>query len=199
MTRPSESVPTGDGSPLIVFWRRTDVEGIERLALIVGARGIHAMSTVICIGDGGFRLDHAWELTPDWRAVSLQVERLGADGRRALELEREGNGWRVNGQRRPDLDGAEEPDLSVTPFCNTLPIRRIPGSSDARLTVDVAYVNGKDLTVTRSRHAYERQGPGRIHFVDLGLFVGFEADLQIDDQALVVHYQHLFERVEMRT
>jgi hypothetical protein len=86
---------------------------------------MQAASTVIGVADGGFRLDHTWRLTPNWRAVSLQVERWRADDRRILALERDGGRWRVNGQRRPDLDGAEEPDLSVTPFCNTLPIRRL--------------------------------------------------------------------------
>jgi uncharacterized protein len=199
MTRPLESATVSEGSPMIVFWRRTDVEGLERLALIIGANGVQALSTVICVEDGGFRLDHEWELTPDWRAVSLWVERLGVDGRRALALEREGSGWRVNGQRRPDLEGVDEPDLSVTPFCNTLPMRRILGSQNASIIVDTAYVNGKDLTVTRSRQRYENQGRNRIRYVDLGLFPGFEADLQVDDLALVLHYQHLFERVAITT
>jgi uncharacterized protein len=154
---------------------------------------------VIGVADGGFRLDHAWQLTPDWRATSLRVERWGADDRRVLALERDGCGWRVNGEGRPDLDGAEEPDLSVTPFCNTLPIRRLLASDDASLTLDVAYVNGSDLTVTRSRQRYERQGPGRIRYVDLGLFPGFEAELDVDGRMLVVSYEHLFERVDIRT
>src|SRR5262245_58574684 len=162
---------------MVVFWRRMDVEGLERLELIDAASGIHAISTVICVEDGGFRLDHAWKLTRDWRAVSLQVERLGVDGRRTLRLDREGTSWRVNGQRRPDLDGADEPDLSVTPFCNTLPIRRILKGAEPTLTVDVAYVNGSDLTVTRSRQRYDRKGGWQFRYVDLGIFQVFEADL----------------------
>ena len=88
--------------------------------------------------------------------------------------------------------------MSVTPFCNTLPIRRLLSSDDASLTLDVAYVNGRDLTVSRSRQRYERQGPGRIRYVDLGLFPRFEAELHVDEHMLVVSYEHLFERVETR-
>jgi len=184
-------------SPMVLFWRRTDVEGLERLTLTVGVTGVQAVSTVVGAGDGGFRLDHAWQLTPDWHAVALQVVRWGADDdRRVLALERNGGGWRVNGQHRPDLDGAEDPDMSVTPFCNMLPIRRLLSSGDASLTLDVAYVNGTDLTVSRSRQRYERQESGRIRYVDLGLFPGFEADLHVDERMLVVSYEHLFERVD---
>ena len=111
--------------------------------------------------------------------LSVTVERWNGDGYGVVRLERAGSGWRVDGAARPDLDGAEEPDLSVTPFCNTLPIRRILGSPHASVTVDVAYVNGKDLTVARSRQRYDRQGSGSIRYADLGLFPGFEADLDV--------------------
>jgi hypothetical protein len=180
---------------LVLFWRRIDIEGLERLTLTVGPSGVQAASTVIGVTDGGFRLDHAWQLTADWRAVSLRVDRWGAEDRRVLTLERDGQGWRVNGERRTDLDGTAEPDLSATPFCNTLPIRRLLASGEASVTVDVAYVSAKDLKVARSRQRYERQGPGRIRYVDLGLFRGFVAELKVDDRMLVVSYEGLFERV----
>ena len=112
--------------------------GLERLELTVGAAGVQAVSTVICAGEGGFRIDHVWELTLDWHAVRVHVERFGAEGRRVLALERDRDRWRVNGEPRPDLDGTDEPDLSVTPFCNTLPIRRILGVDRASVTVNVA-------------------------------------------------------------
>jgi len=183
---------------VVIFWRRIDLDGIERMTLAARENGVRAVSTIICVEDDGFRMDHTWHLTPDWRAVSLQVERLGVDGQRHVTLERNGGGWRVNGERRSDLDGADEPDLSVTPFCNSLPIRRLLSSDAKSLTVDVAYVDGKDLTVTRSRQRYDRLGPDRVRFVDLGLSAGFEAEIRVDDRMLVLSYEHLFERVEIR-
>lgn len=179
----------------VLFWRRTDVEGLERLELTVSPEAVCAVSTVICLEDGGFRIDHRWRLTPDWRAVSVRVERWGPQGHGVLSLERAEAGWRVDGRARPDLDGAEEPDLSVTPFCNTFPIRRTPDPPGACLALDTAFIDGPALTVTRSRQRYDRQGPNRLRYVDLGLSAGFEADLVVDDQGLVVAYQHLFERI----
>jgi hypothetical protein len=158
--------------------------------------GVRVESSVICAWNGGYRLDHAWELTPDWRALSLRIERWDANGRRMLSLDRQDAGWRVDGEHRPDLDGADDPDLSVTPFCNTLVIRRLPAVNGASLTVDTAYVNAEDLTVVRSRQRYERKGPAIIRYIDLGVAAGFEADLHVDAQGLVQHYEHLFERVD---
>lgn len=180
----------------VFFWRRTDLHGLERLTLEVEADQISAVSTVISTESGGLRLDHRWMLTPDWRAQSVEIERWNADGHEQLLLARVGAaGWAVNGTARPDLDGAEEPDLSVTPFCNTFPIRRVPQAAGASLTLDTAFIDGETLTVTRSRQRYERQGASRLRFVDLGLFEGFKAELEVDEDGLVKTYEGLFERV----
>jgi hypothetical protein len=179
----------------VLFWRRTDVEGLERLELVVEPAGIAVASTVICLEEGGFRLDHRWRLDRDWRAQSVTVERWNSQGHDVLLLERDRSGWRVDGARRPDLDGAEEPDLSVTPFCNSFPIRRTPSAAGSSLALDTAYIDGAALTVARSSQRYDRQGPGRLRYVDLGLSCGFEADLVVDDEGLVLRYEHLFERV----
>jgi len=156
---------------------------------------ILATSTVICLDDGGFRLDHRWRLDPGWRAQCVTVERWSSLGHAILRLERVGTGWQVDGAPRPDLDGADEPDLSVTPFCNTFPIRRAPTTAGESLTLDTAYIDGPTLTVARSTQRYIRRGPDRLRYVDLGLSRGFEADLVVDDAGLVLHYEHLFERV----
>jgi hypothetical protein len=179
----------------VLFWRRTDVGGLERLELAVEPDSVTASSTVICLEAGGFRLDHRWRLDAGWRAQSVTVERWSSRGHGVLRLERAGNCWRVDGAPRPDLDGAEEPDLSVTPFCNSFPIRRMPEKPGESLTLDTAFIDGSALTVARSRQRYDRQGPGRVRYVDLGLSSGFEADLVLDEMGLVLHYEHLFERL----
>ena len=182
----------------ILFWRRTDVEGIERLELSIENHAVIASSTVICAESGGFRLDHRWRLDADWRAQSVVVERWNAQGHGTLRVERAGGGWQVNGVARTDLDGAEEPDLSVTPFCNTFPIRGLSRGKAASVTLDTAFIDGPALTVARSRQRYDRLGADRVRYVDLGLSRGFEAELVVDDAGLVRTYQHLFERVMPR-
>ncbi|WEX76145.1 putative glycolipid-binding domain-containing protein [Sinorhizobium numidicum] len=182
-------------STSVLFWRRIDVEGLERLELVVEPEGVTATATVICLEAGGSRVDHRWRVDSNWRAQSVIVERWNAQGHGVLRLERAGTGWRVNGVLRPDLEGAEEPDLSVTPFCNTFPVRRTPERAGESLPLDTAFIDGPALTVARSSQRYDREGPRRLRYVDLGLARGFEADLEVDDVGLVLRYEHLFERV----
>ena len=181
----------------VFFWRRTDIEGLERLELSVGADRVTAVSSVLCLEEGGFRIEHRWQLDPAWRALSVSVERWNVQGHGRLLLERAGSGWRVDGDPRPDLDGAEEPDLSVTPFCNSFPIRRTPQEAGASLRLDTAFIDGPALTVARSSQRYDRQSPDKLRYVDLGLSRGFEADLVVDGMGVVLHYEHLFERVSL--
>jgi uncharacterized protein len=182
-------------STSVLFWRRTDIEGLERLELAIEPDQVTATATTICLEAGGYRIDHRWRLDPEWHALTVTVERWNSQGHGLLRLERAGTGWRVDGVLRPDLEGAEEPDLSITPFCNTFPIRRTPIGAGESLPLDTAFIDGPALTVARSRQRYDRQGPGRVRYVDRGLSLGFEADLVVDDTGLVLHYEHLFERV----
>ena len=78
--------------PAMIFWRRTDAQGLERPELTTDPDRITASSTVICADKGGFRLDHRWHLGPDWRARSVTVERWNAEGHGHLTLERVGTG-----------------------------------------------------------------------------------------------------------
>lgn len=179
----------------IVFWRRTDDAGLERLVLAASDNAVTAESTVLGTEDGGFRIDHRWQLNAEWRALSLEVEKRDATGRTRLLLERTDLGWAVDGGHRPDLDAAEEPDLSVTPFCNTLPIRRLMRQKQQSLTLDTCYVDAASMTVTLSRQRYDRLQPRLVRYLDLGVATGFEAELQIDDRGLVTRYEGLFEQL----
>jgi hypothetical protein len=179
----------------VLIWRRLDVPGLERLELETHDGEVTATGTTMLGVGGSLRVIHRWELDGDWRAQCVLVERWNKTGYQNVRLERSGGGWRVDGSRRPELDGADEPDLSVTPFCNTLPIRRISASVGSSLTLDTAYIDAETLAVSRSRQRYERRGPGHFRYFDLGFARGFESDLLVDDQGLVLRYENLFERI----
>lgn len=92
--------------------------------------------------------------------------------------------WEVN-EPRPDLEAVQQ----------SFPILRTPEYAGASLSLDTAFIDGAALTVARSSQRYDRQGRGRLRYVDLGLSRGFEADLVVDEVGLVLTYEHLFERL----
>ncbi len=180
---------------VVVVWQRLDIEGLERLELTPGPAGISVSGTILTLEAGGLLLRHRWDLDPDWRTRAVSVELEGPGGRRSLLLERVGPGWRLDGTDRPDLDGAEEPDLSLTPFCNSLAIRGLGPAPGATRVLDVAFIDGATLSVTRSRQSYQRLAPYRVLYRDLGVAQGFEAELDLDPDGMVQHYAGLFTRI----
>lgn len=179
----------------VLFWRRLDMPGMERLTLTVSDNAIAAVSTLICVEDGGFRLDYRWTLSRNWQTRSVEVEKWSARENRRLHIERAGRGWMVDGIRRTDLEEADEPDLSVTPFCNTLPVQHMMRENLASFTLETCYIDAASMRVARSRQKYERVTEQHLCYIDLGLSIGFEADLNVDPMGLIVSYQNLFERV----
>ncbi|MCA3710040.1 MAG: putative glycolipid-binding domain-containing protein [Phenylobacterium sp.] len=178
-----------------IAWRRLDEPGFELFDFVQYRGGFLARGTVVTAADGGAAIVHEWRLDPRWRTESVTVRSTRDDG--ALTLERTEGGWKVDGNARPDLDGAAEPDLSLTPFCNTIAVARLSGFPDAAVEFDVAYIDGARMEVQLSRQRYERLGPRVVRYIDLGRCEGFEADLYLSEDDLVDRYGTLFARVQI--
>lgn len=177
------------------FWTRIDGPGLERLELQRDGLWTTAIGTLVAVTGDGLSLTYAWRLDPDWRTVSLTIDRHGPAGHARLVLERVGEGWHVDGAARPDLDGCAEPDLSATPFCNAMAIRGLDDEPGAIFDLDVAYINAAALAVTRSTQRYERIGEHAVRYTNLDVANGFTALLTLDHDGLVKHYEHLFDRI----
>jgi uncharacterized protein len=175
-------------------WRRLDEPGLELLHLVQEQDSIFVSSTLVHAGAEPFGVRYMWMLDSDWRTKSLRLELSSERKDQALLIERMGEtSWRIDGQPRPDLDGCVEVDVSATPFCNGLAIRRL-GNQTREMTA--LYVALPELTVEPSLQRYEFHSPGRWRYVDLGAAKGFTAMLDLDADGLVAHYEGLFEAIE---
>lgn len=128
-----------------------------------------------------------------WRVRQAVVDVAGGGH---LDLFSDGEGhWRgQDGQVVEALAGCIDIDLSASCFTNTLPIRRLALAAGERQVIDVAYVHIPELRVEKTAQAYTRLGPHAWRFESLA--DGFQAELEVDDDGLVVHYPGLFRRLE---
>jgi len=171
-------------------WRRVDQPGFELMALSRSPSGLSVRSTLIHAGAESFGLRYRWELDPSWRTRTLRIERTD-DADKSLFIERSGDTkWQVDGKDRPDLAGCHEVDVSATPFCNTLAIRRLGSAGGDLLAL---FVDAPSLACQPSRQGYERLGPRAWRYLDKGVADGFTARLDLDEEGLVAKYEHLFE------
>ncbi|WP_425064214.1 putative glycolipid-binding domain-containing protein [Reyranella sp.] len=171
-------------------WRRLDEPGLELMTLSTTAFGLTVRSTLVHAGAEGFGLRYRWDLDTSWRTRTLHVERTDAV-ETSLTIERTGDtSWRVDGEPRSDLAGCHEVDVSATPFCNSLAIRRLGAAGGDLLAL---FVDAPALSCQPSRQRYEPLGPRAWLYVDKGVSEGFTARLDLDEDGLVATYEHLFE------
>ena len=137
-------------------------------------------------------LTYDWLLDQDWRTRQLELRVSSPIERETMKIQRTPDGWLVDGRERRDLSSCDEIDLSATPFCNSLAMRRLQGSGE----LTALYVNVPSLQLSPSRQRYEALEAYRWRYIDLGVAEGFEAELKIDQDGFVIDYEGLFEALD---
>lgn len=169
-------------------WRGLEYDGLERLRVQQGSQ-VRA-SSIVDSARGRYSYDIL--CTGDWIFRELQLEALA--GERTLTIVSDGaGGWTVDGTTRTDLADAVDIDLAITPFTNTLPIRRLDLAIDDEADITVAYVSFPDLEVTLDEQRYTRLDDDLYRYESLDS--DFEREITVDADGIVVEYPGLFERL----
>ena len=181
----------------VVRWKAVEGDGLEHLLLRVDDAGVRAEGMLIGQRFGqrfGEPYAVRYHILCDagWRVRRLSVESLGGGG---LVLLGDGQGRWTDGAGRPldALDGAIDVDLTASCFTNTLPLRRLGSALAGRTLIEVAYVHIPEMACTRARQAYTRIAPGRVLYEGIGS--DFQAELDVDEDDLVLRYPGLFDRL----
>jgi uncharacterized protein len=180
---------------LIARWRDWSGEGIEHLVLRKYANRIVAESAIVAtVEDEALAVRYRIECDSGWRVRSVEVNRIGAG--HGLRLHSDGAGhWRDEADAPiPHLDGAIDVDISMTPFTNTLPIRRLSFAVDQSHEILTAYIQMPQMKVIGDRQRYTCLQHGKL-FKYESVDSDFTRDVEIDSNGLVVNYPGLFQRV----
>ena len=82
----------------------------------------------------------------------------------------------MNGAHRPDLDGAFDITLEITPFTYALPIRRLPLGVAQAAEIRSLRIDVETLGVVTVEQTVERAGPQRWRITTDGDTVEFDVD-----------------------
>jgi hypothetical protein len=183
-----------------IFWAAAQQPGLEHLHLTQNPDEIIADGLVIALVDNTpLRVHYSVHCDSNWRIRAASVSLLDQDNYPPLLLHHNGTGhWTThNKQHRSDLTGCLDVDISITPFTNTLPIRRLNLALGETAIIDVAYISLPTLSCTHVQQRYT-------HFSDdehshtyryESLDTNFQADITVDDNGLVLDYPGLFTRI----
>jgi hypothetical protein len=179
----------------LLVWRGLEEWLAEAATIVIDGDRMTASGTQLGAEPEPYRVDY--ELVTAARLITERLSAVArtAAGERRLDLRRGADGsWTVDGEARADLDGALDCDLGSCPVTNAMPILREglrDGGGPRELVM--AWVSVPDLTVHRSPQRYEPIDDHTVRYVSLD--GEFRADLELDDEGLVVRYPRLAERL----
>ncbi len=176
-------------------WQPDLGEGAEDFTFRAMSGGFEARGEVVATLEGQpLKASYVVETDAGWHTRRVRVEVTGGG---SLEIQSDGAGhWRrADGTALPDLDGCLDPDISMTPFTNTVAIRRLGSRIGEAAEIKVAYVLVPELTLRAAPQRYTHLSQRLWHFD--GLDIDFTADITVDEDGFVVDYPGLFQRVRL--
>jgi hypothetical protein len=180
----------------LALWRGTDEWRAEAAWVQMEDDRLSAHGTQLGSTPESYRLDYSLRTGPEFVTDTLELSLLmGGALRRRLLARRPDGSWTVDNEPVPDAEGALDCDLGLCPLTNTMPVLRhgllAPGAEPRDFVM--AWVAVPDLTVHRSDQRYEPIDERHVRYVGVG--TDFVAELEYDEDGLVLNYPEMAERV----
>lgn len=175
-----------------VMWAAWEATGLEHMRLQQTTDGLLIDSVVLGLKDEQpFRVQYEICCDQTWRVRSSSFHLLGTHTKE-VDLRADGQGhWTdASGSHLSALDGCIDVDISVTPFTNTLPIRRLALRAGQSADLLVAYIAVPEMEVRPMLQRYtclETRDDGGLYRYE-SVASGYVADLPVDAQGLVLDY-----------
>jgi hypothetical protein len=200
-----------------VAWSKDDPFGAEFAAVQLGEQTIGARGVAIGSEPEPYRLEYALETAGSFLTTRVTVNATGDGWGRSLDLRRTENEWiaevewhgRESGLPAPGgdlgaLNDALDPDLGLSPLFNSMPLLRHGlhkgGSAEDFLMV---WISVPDLSLHASPQRYTHldssEGINLVRFEATGEGEDFVADVQFDDDGLVLDYPGIATRLPAST
>jgi hypothetical protein len=171
----------------LLVWRGVEEWLTEACEVSLSGDRLEARGVQLGAEPHPYRADYELTTAADWVTERLLVR----CGERSLDLVRAADGtWTANDEPQAHVADALDCDLAFSPLTNFMPARRLAGEPAEFV---MAWVSLPDLAVMRSEQRYEPIDERHVRFI--GLADGFTAELELDDDGLVVRYPRLAERV----
>ncbi len=142
-----------------------------------------------------FSVQYSVSINPAWETLKAEIKSVINGKERICIAAGNGKGsWLLNGKPEPLFDGCIDIDIPLTPFTNTLPIRRLKMADRQRQLIKVLYLDVLAQTETALTQQYQRLSGYEYHYQNVPN--DFEAVIAVDENGFVVNYPVLFKRKE---
>ncbi|HEY7215099.1 MAG TPA: putative glycolipid-binding domain-containing protein [Thermoanaerobaculia bacterium] len=178
-----------------ILWQRVQGTGLERFELNRITDGWALRGTILALDEHGpAQADYEIFCDTGWRTRRVNVRVREGGEERSLRLAVEDGRWYADDTEQEAVRGCIDVDLSWSPSTNTLPIRRLGlqvGENSGPITA--AWVRFPALTIEPLPQEYERLAERRFRYSSRR--GAFTAELEVDDDDLVIDYEGIWRRV----
>jgi uncharacterized protein len=178
----------------IVVWEGTEWKSIECLNWKEENKEPIITSHITgYINNIPFGIHYMIELDPKWQTQHFLVSDLNNPDN-VIELYSDSKGkWFDRDEAVAPLEGCMDIDITLTPFTNSLPIRRLDPAPGRRTMIEVVYIRIPEFTFEKVQQYYTNLGNHRYLF-ETGNG-DFKAELEFDKNFMVTDYPELFKRI----
>ncbi len=139
-------------------------------------------------------IEYFVRIDENWKVKTVKIHSLITKDKSIVFKSGSGERWYDETNNEiPELRGCIDIDISLTPFTNTLPIKRLGDSLVNRTRINVLYLNLTDWKFEKVEQYYTKVSNNLYRYE--GVFRNFVAELPIDNFGFVTSYPTLFERV----
>jgi uncharacterized protein len=194
-----------------VLWRGVEEWLAEAASIELDGEGLAATGVQLGAQPVPYRVDYRLDAAKGFVTRELELTSIGEGWRRSLVLRHDGpGGWSAaldddgdppggawDGEL-PDLSEALDIDIGFSPLTNSMPILRHGLHREGSREFVMAWVSVPDLRVTASKQRYEHvradAAGATVRFLEIE--DEFTADLELDEDGLLISYPRLARRVD---
>ncbi|MBD2701227.1 putative glycolipid-binding domain-containing protein [Spirosoma sp. BT702] len=178
-----------------IVWQAIQWTGLEHFNLTTLTDGFLAEGRLVGVDeDVAYTFQYQIRTDSQWRVLEVIIYtdvvnqvlfHLTADGK--------GHWYDESGATLPELTGCIDVDLTLTPFTNTLPIRRLQFLPEKSEPIKVVYIELPAGKISPVEQFYTQLAAGTYRFEQPA--IDFVAELAVDADGLILDYPDLFRRI----
>jgi uncharacterized protein len=177
-----------------ILWTGREYYSLENCLIDTNTNGSLISSTIVGSYDGKiYQVSYHIKTNSHWETVFLEINYRYSNHSQLIQFEGDGKGnWKQDGKNAARFNGCVDVDIALTPFTNTLPIRRLQLQEQQSQEIQVIYCDLLDQKIMPVHQKYTCLSATAYHYENIPN--DFEATIQVDDSGFVVDYPSLFVR-----
>ncbi|CAH0127309.1 hypothetical protein SRABI36_00180 [Pedobacter sp. Bi36] len=174
-----------------ITWEGLKYKSLENCTLTETDNGVTVTSIITGqVNNQVIKVSYKILTDPLWTTYLVEINVILGGNEKTVLLEKKGAYWLVNNTIDHRFDGCVDIDISLTPFTNTLPIRRLVFNGQLSNRIEVIYIDIIADMIMPVRQYYTKISDS-VYLYENEKST-FKAELKTDSYGLVIEYPKLF-------